>query len=150
MLLRGVKLRVQHLMALVAIVAVVLCLLIPSAQVAVWDGSFDLLVTVENRSWHTIIAAAAQPLGRTEVAELVVAHDGDPDLLLEDVHWVAGQPFTVRIPCSGRRSMTGRELSYYQFQALLVRVEFADGAKRLLSVKIPDGRVSRSASILIP
>lgn len=145
--------RVRHLMGLVAVIAVALSLL-PWLErvlvVAVWDGGFPLQVTLDDRSDRTIVAVAARPVGHVEEAEELLDHPRSADQELEDVHWVAGKAFTIWVPCSGRTSMFGRELSYYHFPALMVRVEYADGTDRLLWAQIPDGRVQRSVTVAVP
>ncbi len=143
---------VRHMMALVAILAVVLCLyrLLDSVQTLVWDGDFPLLVDLEDRSGRQIISVSALPVRGIEEADYYLAHDRNQGLELVDVNWVDGQPFTVRVVYSGTVSMSGRELSYTQFRSLLVRVEYADGASQRCSVDIPDGRSRRRVSVLFP
>jgi hypothetical protein len=97
-----------------------------------------------------IVAVAVEPVGHVGDAEHFLAHPRSPEPHLEDVHWIAGRPFTVWVRCIGRTSMSGRELSYSQYKALLVRVDYADGSNRLLWVAIPDGRRGRRVSVLIP
>jgi hypothetical protein len=139
-------------MAAVAVVAVGLSLFLwsDSGAVGVWDGGFPLQATLEDRSGRSIAAVAVEPIGHLADAEQFLDDPRSPEWHLEDVHWVAGQAFTVRVKCSGRTSMFGRELAYHQFEALLIRIEYADGASRWLYVKIPDGRLQRRVSVLIP
>jgi hypothetical protein len=46
--------------------------------------------------------------------------------------------------------MSGRELSYHQYQALVVRIDYGEGTNRLLWVRIPDRRARRLVSVLVP
>jgi hypothetical protein len=144
-------LKFRHLMAFVAVVAVglSLCLGLESGSAALWVGGFPLEVSLEDRSGRSIVAVAAQPVARVE-AEHFLANPESPELQLEEVDWIAGQAFTVRVRCTGSTSRVGRDLSYHQPQALLVRIDYADGTNRFLSVKIPDGRVRRRVSVLVP
>jgi hypothetical protein len=111
-----------------------------------WPGTTNPAGSVGKQ----IVSVAAQAVRGTEEADYYLAHDQSLELQLDDVHWVAGQAFTVRVLCSGRESMSGRELSYTQFKVLLVRVKYADGANQLCSVEIPDGRSRRRVSVVIP
>lgn len=137
-------------MVLIAVIAIGL-ILSDTFEVALWDGAFPLEVTLVEGEGHAIVAVAAQTLVRHEEAEVLLANPGSPELHLEDVSWTTGQPFTVRVPCSGRSAMiSGRELSYSQFKVLLLRVGYADGSSRLLAVTIPDGRRRRTLSVSLP
>jgi hypothetical protein len=141
--------KLRHVMALVAVVAIGLGLWLPSRNVAQWVGGFPLEVALEDRSGRSVVAVAVEPVARMAEAEFFMAHPESPELHLEGVNWVAGQTFTVWVR-SGGTSMSGRELSYHQYQALIVRIEYADGTNRLLSVRIPGGRGPRRVSVSVP
>jgi hypothetical protein len=143
--------KLRHLMALVAVVAVGLGLYrwLPSSPVARWVGGFPLEVALEDRSGRSVVAVAVEPVDRISEAEFFLAHPESPEFHLKEVNWVAGQAFPVWVRCTGS-SMSGRELSYHQHQALVVRIDYADGAHRLLSVEIPDGRIRRRVSVVVP
>jgi hypothetical protein len=72
------------------------------------------------------------------------------ELDLEKVSCLEGQPFTVRVPCSGHTSALGREMKYWQFQLLVLHIEFADGKSTYVTVDIPDGRVAREVAVSMP
>jgi hypothetical protein len=145
------SLRLRHLVALVAVVAVGLCCWrwLDSRRVARWVGGFPLEVTLDDRSARSIVTVAVEPVARVAEAEWFLAHPDSPELQLKEVDWVDGQTFTVWVRCSGA-SKSGRELSYHQRRGLVVRIDYADGTNRLLSVGIPDGRVRRRVSVLVP
>jgi hypothetical protein len=144
-------LRLRHLMALVAVIAVGLSLFLwsSSGPLSLWVGGFPLEVALEDRSGRSVIGVAVQQVAQMADAEFLVAHPESPDLFLEEADWVADQVFTVRVRCHGA-SMPGREVSYSQCRALVVRIDYADSTHRLLSVAIPDGRIRRRVSVLVP
>jgi hypothetical protein len=143
--------KLWHLLALVAVVAVGMALwpgLIPLG-VAHWIGGFPLEVALEDRSGRSIAAVAVEPIDRVAEAEWFVAHPDNPELHLKEVDWLDDQHFTVWVRSTGV-SASGCELSYHQHQALVVLVDYADGTNRLLSIGIPDGRVRRRISVVVP
>ncbi|WP_165225412.1 hypothetical protein [Aquisphaera insulae] len=132
----------RHLMAFIAFAAVGLCL--DSCAGAIWDGAFPLQVDLVGSGGHSIVAVAARSFASKDEIEHELAHPDCPESRLEEIRWGADQSFEVRVRCSGTKSMMSRrELSYFQHRFLLVRVEYADGARRVLSLAIPDGRVTR-------
>lgn len=135
-------------MAVVA-VGLSLCRWLDSSQVAVWVGGFPLEVALEDRSGRSIVAVAVEPVPQSAEARHFLAHPDSPEFHLEEVNWVAGQAFTVWVPSSGT-SRSGRELSYRHYQALIVRIDYADGTNRLFSVRIPDGSGRLRVSVLVP
>jgi hypothetical protein len=108
-----------------------------------------LQLELQDATGHAIAAVATKTLGRRQEAEYFLAHPESPELDLENVPWTMGQPITIQVPCYGRDSISGRELSYGQFSTLLVRVEYSDGTRRMLSVPIPDGRRQRRMTVLV-
>ena len=117
-------------------------------QVMIWDGGFDLNVHVESRrpqpqsvtceafshrEQAQVVAVRWLPLGSSTRSAIA-----DP---------FVGQPLTVAVPVSGRRSPFGRELRWSQFQALLVIATYPDGLRVGQVVDIPDGRVNREVTV---
>src|SRR5688572_19954844 len=117
------RFRLSTLLLTVAVAASVL-FLVDNVQVAVWDGHFPLRVDLRGTQDRKIIEVAAEPLARTEYADYVRTAPSKLDLHPERVDWIEGQAFTVRVPCSGRTSTFGRELSYTQFKLLVLRISY--------------------------
>lgn len=119
-------------------------------QVMIWDGSFDLTVRVESRAGQPQ-SISCQALGGRETAAQVLA-----DLSPPESRWSAvadpfdGRPLIVHVPVSGRESPFGRELARSQFRFLVVIADLADGRRVGKLVDIPDGRVSREVSVVVP
>jgi hypothetical protein len=117
-----------------------------------WDGHFPLTVNFLGTKNQHIIDIAAQPLSHKEYAVYVKTVPGKlaRELDLKHMDWIEGQPFNVQVPCSGRRSEFGRELTYSQFQLLVLRIGYQDGKVEFIPIEIPDGRVNRKLTVTIP
>ena len=116
----------------------------------IWDGRFALNVRFVNETGKTIDRIDAASVINREDADFHIAH---PDI--EQPRWNAiildnngvGQ---IDVNCSGHVSQfTGIELSYMQFEAIVVRVEFADGSRSLFAVDVPE-RGKRHSQVDIP
>jgi len=120
-------------------------------QVTIWDGGFDLTVNVSSTA-GPLRSVSCQAFGRREEADEVLKYLLPPETRL----WsavadpFAGEPLTVFVPLSGRESPSGRELRRFQFRHLVVIGELRDGRRTGKRVEIPDGRVSREVSVLLP
>jgi hypothetical protein len=119
-------------------------------QVTVWDGGFDLAVTVTS-SAGPLRAVSCEAFGRRDYADEAL------EFLMSPMSpWSArakpfgGEPLTVNVSTSGRASPSGRELSRFQFRHLVVIGEFHDGRRVGKLVQIPDGEVSRKLSVTLP
>lgn len=115
----------------------------------VWDGAYELTVTLE--------PAADTPVRKVWVAS--VSGEEDAEELIQTPKWADtcltpvafdGRPFVVQVYCGGHTSGLGREISYGQHRALLLRLEYADGHKQFKVVSVPDGRQSRCITVRIP
>ena len=117
--------------------------------VSVWDGSFPLEVLLSGPSDQKVVEVAVEPLSRLEYADFLRIDPTRLGLQPKTIPWTEGQAFEVRVPCSGRSSSFGRELSYFQFKLLVVRITYQDGVVDFFPVEIPDGRLSRQVSVSI-
>ena len=92
------------------------------------------------------------PFGYRDAAEYVLEHMPPHETPWRSVTAdpFAGQPLTVKVPVSGRTSMSGRTLRRYQFQYLVVFAVLPDGRRVRKLVEIPDGRVSREVAVSLP
>src|SRR5262245_40391156 len=90
-----------------------------STTYIIWDGGFDLTVRVSSDPGPPR-SVTCQAFGCREDAECMLEHLLPPETRL----WSAtaapftGKPLTVHVPLSGRNSMSGRELSRFQFRWL--------------------------------
>src|SRR4051794_12899779 len=134
MWLPGLRLKVRHLMGLVAMTAVGLGLdSVPGGRAC---GAFPLRVELDVPPGHTIVAVAAGAEGSVERAESFLKAPGGLDV--DAVPWAAGQPFEVEVPCGSRISLlSGRRLSPWQYHALVLRLDYADGTSQWLVREIP-------------
>ena len=143
---------VKHLLlattlAAAALVAVIW--LVDNSQVAICDGRFPLQVDLLEDPKRPIDEIAYDVLGRTDYAKYLKESPNrlEPELNPTHVDWVAGQPFTVQVPCSSRISSFGRELSYSQFKLLVLRITHKDHSTDWIPVAIPELRTNRQIEI---
>jgi hypothetical protein len=115
-----------------------------------WVGAFPLRVQLNRKGPRLISRISAQALMASEWAEELRIDPRRLELDLKPVPWVEGQPFTVQVPSSGRMSGFGRDLSYFNFQLLVLRIEYADGTSEYVTADIPDGRVKREVFVVVP
>ena len=138
------------IVALLVIVGALAWEFIP-IQVTIWDGGFDLTVQVSSTA-GPLRAVSCQAYSRREEAEHILEHLLPPETRL----WSAvadpfdGKPLAVAVPLSGRVSPCGRELLRVQFQYLVVIGQLKDGRRIGKLVEIPDSRVCREVSVLLP
>src|SRR5262249_36908677 len=114
------------------------------------DGKFPLEVKLVSKTGREIVGVSAQALMQREWGEELRSDPQGFELDLQPVKWVEGRPFTVRVPFSSTRSGFGRELSYGQFELLVLRVEYADGTIAIVTARIPDGHSQRELSVEAP
>jgi hypothetical protein len=142
------RFKLSTLLVIVAFAAVLL-FVVDNVQVEVWNGHFPLQVNLGGTQDRKIVEVAAETLSRIEYADYVRTAPSKLDLHPERVNWVDGQPFTVRVPCSGRTSTFGREYGYTQFKLLVLQISFIDGEVAFIPVEIPDGRKVRNVTVNI-
>jgi len=132
---------------LVAVLLFVALWVVDNGQVAFCDGRFPLQVDLRENKQLGITEVAYQVLSRTDYAEYVRTAPSKLELNPEHVDWIAGQPFSVQVPCSVRVSTSGRVLSYSQHRLLVLRITYQNGSVELIPVEIPDGRANRHISV---
>jgi hypothetical protein len=122
-----------------------------SAQYIIWDGGFDLTVHVTS-SAGPLRSVTCRAYGQRDDAEQAAKYLLPPesDLWAAQADPFTGEPLTLNIPLSGRDSMSGRELSRFQFRHLVVIGQLQDGRRVSKLVEIPDCRVSRDVSVALP
>ena len=119
--------------------------------VEVWDGHFDLTVQVSSPLGR-LGSVSCEAFGARELAEQAVENLYPPDTHLSSAvaNPFDGQPLTVTVPLSGRKSPVGRELRRHQFQYLAVIGRLENGKKIGKLVEIPDCRVAREIDVSLP
>jgi hypothetical protein len=116
----------------------------------VWDGGFDLSVHFVNNTGRSIDRIYATRPGSKSDMELYVSfpereHPTWKPIEMED----SGLAHT-HLNCSGHVSLLiGHELSYWQPEAIALRVDFADGSQSIFAVDVP-GRGKRDVDVDIP
>lgn len=135
---------------LLVLVALAMLVFLDSTGAGYADGAFPLVVSLEAPTGRSIRRVEAQPCVSSIESDAHLADPASPELNLKAVAWSPGRPFEVRVPCSSRISMLGRELSYSRHRVLLLRVELDDGSHRMFAVDLPNGRDSRSLNIRVP
>ncbi len=143
--------RYRIAIAVVLMIAAVFLLPLNCAPYTLWDGGFDLTVNV-SASAGSLRSVTCQVCGHRNEAEFILEHLL-PETYSSRTYTVdpfIGQPLTVYVPLSGRDSAFGRELQRFQFRYLVVIGQFEDGSKRGKLAEIPDCRVSRELSVMLP
>jgi hypothetical protein len=140
---------VRHLLALVAVVAL-LFFVYDMVVGEDWIGSFPLEVCLSGAADRKIVRVEVMGAYSLEDAPNPEVRLGllHPDM--EQVEWIQGRSFLVWIGYGGSNSGLGRELSYAQRHLLVVRITFEDGTVEWIHVKIPDGRIRRDVVVPIP
>lgn len=135
----------------IGLVVLTLWELVP-LQVVYWDGGFELTVNLLNESPNVIRKVNLEVTADKSNAEAIVKFWRGPDTnrYSLSVEPFVGGPLIIRVPQSGRRSPLGRELERFQFQYLVVIVEFENGELASKVVEIPDSRALRSVAVQVP
>jgi hypothetical protein len=139
--------RLRTLLLLTAVIAFGL-FVVDNLSVAVWDGSFELTVRIDNVQSAKLERLAYSVEPKRDLAEWVAAHPTENVDRFESVEDLNG-PFVVRVNCYGRESTFGRELSYGEFECLIVKARFVDGTERIDILEIPKGRHARSMTVTL-
>ena len=143
------RIKVSHLLGLVAAVAVGLWLdSIPGGCAC---GEFGLDVTLNLPADRQIVSVAALVVSDRSFAEEMLKYPEGMAQECRQVMYVPDQPFEVSVPISHRMSsISGRPMSRYQARGVVLRLVYADGKAQLLAREIPDRRVSRSLTVVVP
>ncbi|MDZ4784324.1 MAG: hypothetical protein SGJ19_29100 [Planctomycetia bacterium] len=141
------RFRLPTLLLLTAVFAFGL-FVVDNLSVAVWDGSFDLTVHLnygERAQLERLAYLVEQNRAMAEWVAVNPEHHGDWFEPVDDPN----VPFVVGVNCYGRESTFGRELSYGEFECLIVKARFVDGTERIDVLDIPKGRHARSMSVTL-
>lgn len=113
---------------------------------AAWVGNFPLTVTIDNTTDSEVQRLECCAFVRREVADAYVdGNRGDPPRPCAIIEPYAGQPIELTIPTAGRG-----ERSRVQCERLVVIAHWDDGTEMAKCVRIPDGRKSRSLTVVLP
>ncbi len=122
-------------------------------QVVRWIGGYELTVRIE--SAKPVRTVRLIPIHNRPVAEKVLEDAKDASAVLNEfkstrVEPFEGRPIGILITMSGSDTQSGREISRFQFSALVAIGEFADGQRFAKVVDIPDSRESRELKVDLP
>jgi len=141
--------QIHHLMAVVAVIAVMLLCLdsLPGGWAC---GGYDLRVNLSVPSGRKVVAVAAGSAISLEKARHYLLDFPQPLVQVEPVSWVPGKPFAARIPCGARISaLSMRRMSPWQYHALILRVDYDDGIRQFFAWEIPNRNRAREVSVTI-
>jgi hypothetical protein len=143
--------RRTFLIVLVFVVAAALAWEFIPLQVKISDGGFYLTVNVSSSAGplHSVSCQAFAQREETKHDLDYLCPPGTP-LWSAVADPFVGEPLKVLVPVSGRESPCGRELRRFQFRYLVVIGKFQDGQRAGKLVEVPDGRVSREVSVVLP
>jgi hypothetical protein len=140
--------RIRTLLLAIALVAVLLSLSSTLAPVAAWSGRYELIIHVHSLSPEEIVGVSYAAYFRRDHAdwlakEAEAKYDSEFRPASPD-----GTGYIARIPCSGRRSLLGSELSYTEARFVVLQIACTDREIREI-VEVPEGRGKRTVSISI-
>ena len=116
-----------------------------------WSGGYQLEYTLARQTDRKIARISAEAVARKEWADDIRADVLVAELRSEPFVPVTNGPFFVRVRCGGRRSgLLGRELSYFHFELLVLRIDYEDGKVEYATAEIPDARKQRRMTIEVP
>ena len=115
-------------------------------------GHFALSVTVDGPAAESIRSVQCIPCTTRAEAEYIVAHWPYRELSTAGttIDPFDGVPIEVVVTVTGRSSPMGRELARFQAKYLAVLVPLETGERLEKIVDIPDGRTSRSVTVVFP
>lgn len=142
--------RRKLIVIVVLMIAGVLLWVYTSMQYTIWDGGFELTIHVSSDPGPPR-SVSCQAFGSRQDAEYVLTRLIHPERLWSIVaDPFNGEALILNVPLSGHDSMSGRELVRFQFRYLVVIAVLPDGRRVGKLVEIPDCRVSREVSVVLP
>ena len=133
--------------------SLLVAVLLPFANVAVWVGGFPLTLQVEASQPVDVNSLRFAPVWREVEADNVIEHQSPCDVKFSEAENDADGALVIRVPSSGRSGPFGIEYSHVQPSHLLV--EFAVERNRVTTkeyrkFEIPRGRGPRTMQISLP
>jgi hypothetical protein len=116
-----------------------------------WVGGYELSVRILCGA-ECPTAVTCEAHHARDVADYVCDNLIPPETLMNgaSARPFSGEPLAVRIKTTGKDSMSGRPLSWFQQSFLVVIAEMPDGSLVGKVVDIPDGRVSKEVTVAFP
>ncbi len=141
--------RLRTLLLAIAATAVAL-FVVDNLSIGIWDGRFNLTVHI-NQEGRSDIERLSYRVDKTrDMADWIASNPTSPEAWFDPLLSTKLPFFDVYVPCYGRTSTFGRELSYGEFQCLIVKVRYTDGSERCVVFDIPTGRHARAMTITLP
>jgi hypothetical protein len=121
------------------------------SSVAVWDGGFQLTVSLHSRSAAAIKDVSFALCRDREVAnQLAATTEQSAATEFRSVESAGDGRHLVRVPCSGRRWL-GVDYGYIEpYRFIVLRVQPTNRALFFAVVEIPEGRGPRSITVDVP
>lgn len=114
------------------------------------QGAIPLEVHVESKGNPQIVHVSYVQLDSIKSAERLRDSGDEIDGGFNTPEEFDGKRFIANVLWDRRTSGFGRERWYWQYSALVLKFEFADGHNLLKVVEIPDGRRKRQVTVAIP
>ena len=118
------------------------------------DGGYSLSVFVRTTAARPVQKISCCTFGRSEYAAAYYEDDrgleGYRGARFDTDNPFTGRPLTVDVPVSIRTTFLGLRDTYFQYELLVVVVEYQDGTRESKVVRIPDGRKTRTMSVTMP
>jgi hypothetical protein len=131
----------------------VVVIVIPFAQVAVWDGRFLLSIVIKTSQPIEPSELLFAACWRESEAEYAIEHGPTVESRFELGEAVGDKRYRLSLPCSGRSGPFGIEYTYHQPLFLVVQYSITEGAEKVTRRKrfdIPTGRGPKSICITLP
>lgn len=140
------RFKLSTLLLLLAVVAVLLAVVPLLTYIAVWDGRFQLNVTIE--SVEPFHAAQYDYFWKRDIAQIVLSGGEESDSW--EFAQLSGSAFVLDLPCSGRINFYGHESSYSEPRYVVAKITLKNGEIVRKLIEVPQGRGARSVTISLP
>jgi hypothetical protein len=124
---------------------------VPLSVVKVWQSRFPLRLQLVHQASAEVVRVEGAAVQKRWEAEWHLQHPESNEPLCWSVLEPNGNgAYELWVPSWGREDMYGREWNYGHFQALILKVTYADGTQAVATGDIPLRRELRDLVIPIP
>lgn len=140
-----------RIVIVIGILVLLVALLLPYFQVAVWDGKFDLTINL-SAPLQDEQGVAFAPCWNEAEAELAMQQANNREIPFQYGKLKSPTQRTVQVPCSGRRNSLGFETFYIEPKYIVVKFATADNPDAVQTARLamPPGRGPRSVTLSVP